>query len=289
MVPIPRVWVSKHAGSDAGEWGALADRGFRQPLLPLQDALFVNVAARNLRPRLRQARAVVKLPPTQSTTQIARLREAADQTFDVFERLLPRVEVFLLAVRVDHVRETAFWPWRAIRRILNVIYSNRKQKDLHPWQQPLEDIERLVGPLHEAGRSGCGLRRRQFYDRPRCAATLAAGSLAATLTNNASCKGRSGWRKPRSAKAPHSPAFDPACFKSHTGDRHHSVLADSPKAAALHVAEQYLLAQERWGGHYSGLIVVGKGRKALYFLAETLFEELGYRLSFLTATLMRTP
>ena len=61
------------------------------------------------------------------------------------------------------------------------------------------------------------------------------------------------------------------------GDRKFLVLAATPKAAALHVAHQYLLDQGRWGRHYNGFIIVGKVSNAILFSTEALFKQLGYR------------
>ena len=62
-------------------------------------------------------------------------------------------------------------------------------------------------------------------------------------------------------------------FQVTHGARKHVVVAETPQAAALHVAEQYLLNQT---GRYNNIIQVKVGRDSLLFWIETLFKQLGY-------------
>ncbi|MGO9112960.1 MAG: DNA methyltransferase [Thermoguttaceae bacterium] len=178
-------------------------------------------------------------------------------------------------------------PWKARKHFSDVSSTDCKQKALHPWQQPFEEIEGLVANFTEPGDLvvdcvagsfttalacrnlgrrfvGCDIDERcvlQGYKR------LAETPVAVPVTPLA---------EPAARSVSSDCRYGDARFHVAHGDKHRLVVAPTPQTAALHVAKQYLLNQT---GNYNRLLLVRVGDDDLCFWMDTLFKELGYELA----------
>jgi hypothetical protein len=178
-------------------------------------------------------------------------------------------------------------PWKARKHFSDVSSTDCKQKALHPWQQPFEEIQGLVANFTEPGDLVVDCVAGSFTTALACR-NLGRRFVGCDIDEQCVLQGYKRLAETPVA-VPVTPLAEPAArsvssdcrygdtrFHVTHGDKHRLVVAPTPQTAALHVAKQYLLNQT---GNYNRLLLVRVGDDDLCFWMDTLFNELGYELA----------